>query len=165
MLQFPTKEKTMTHTYRPRGRYFEEFQSGEVVVSVGRTITETDVVGFAGLSGDYNQIHTDAAFASQGMFGQRVAHGLLVLSVASGLLAQLGFIEGTVLAFREIKSWKFSLPVFIGDTVHVQATVTELKALPRLGGGSVSLNVKIINQEGKTVQRGVWVALLASKPE
>jgi len=155
----------MSEPFTPRGLYFEEFQVGQVVVTAGRTITESDVVAFAGLSGDYNQIHTDAAFASQGMFGQRVAHGLLGLSVASGLLAQRGFIEGTVLAFREIKSWKFSLPIFMGDTIHAEATVTGLKPMRRLGGGAVTLTVKIINQDGKVTQRGEWVALLAGKPE
>ena len=149
----------------PRGRYFEDFVIGEEFESPGRTITESDVVTFAGLSGDYNQIHTDAEFAAQGVFGQRVAHGLLGLSVASGLLAQLGFIEGTVLAFREMKSWKFRAPIFMGDTIHVEATVTNLKALPRLGGGAVTLRIKIINQDGEATQRGEWVALLASKPE
>ena len=154
----------MPETFTPRGRYFEEFQVGFSVASAGRTITETDVVSFAGLSGDYNQIHTDAEYAREGMFGQRVAHGLLGLAVASGLVAQLGFIEGTVLAFREL-TWKFSLPIFIGDTIHVEATVAELKPLRRLGGGAVTLDVRVVNQENKVVQRGKWVALMASKPE
>jgi 3-hydroxybutyryl-CoA dehydratase len=149
--------------FRHRGRYFEEFEVGEVVISAGRTITETDVVTFAGLSGDYNQLHTDAEYAKDTMFGRRVAHGLLVLSIASGMAAQLGFIEGTVIAFREL-TWKFSRPVFIGDTVHLEAKVTELKPIPRLGGGSVILQVGVINQQGDTVARGAWNALIANKP-
>jgi acyl dehydratase len=154
----------MPQTYVPRGRYFEEFQVGDVVVTSGRTVTEADVAMFAGLTGDYNQLHTDAEFARQGMFGQRVAHGLLGLSIALGLVTQLGSIEGTVLAFREL-TWKFSLPIFFGDTIHVKATVSALKALPRLGGGSVTLDVQVINQQDKVVQRGEWVALIASKAE
>jgi 3-hydroxybutyryl-CoA dehydratase len=154
----------MPETYVPRGRYFEEFQVGDVIVSASRTITEADVVAFAGLSGDYTQLHTDADFARQSIFGQRVAHGLLVLAIASGLTAQLGFIEGTALAFREL-TWKFSLPVFFGDTIHVEATVADLKAVHRLGGGAVSMNIKVINQDSKIVQRGEWVVLIASKPE
>ncbi len=154
----------MPETFVPRGRYFEEFQIGDVVVSAGRTITEADIVSFAGLSGDYNQIHTDAEFARQGMFGKRVAHGLLGLAMATGLAAQLGFIEGTVLAFREL-TWKFSLPTFIGDTIHVKATVAQLKPMRRLGGGSVTLDVQVINQEDKVVQRGQWMVLIASRPE
>jgi 3-hydroxybutyryl-CoA dehydratase len=154
----------MPNAFAPRGRHFQEFQIGDVVVSAGRTITETDVVNFAGLSGDFNQIHTDAEFARQGMFGQRVAHGLLGLAVATGLAAQLGFIEGTVLAFREL-TWKFSLPIFIGDTIHVKASVSELKAMRRLGGGAVTFDVQVINQEDKVVQRGQWVVLMANKSE
>jgi acyl dehydratase len=154
----------MPETYLPRGRYFEEFQIGDTVVSAGRTITEADVVAFAGLSGDYTQIHTDSQYASQGMFGQRVAHGLLGLAVATGLAAQRGFIEGTVLAFREL-NWKFSLPIFFGDTIRVKATVAELRPMRRLGGGAVTFEVQVLNQEDKVTQRGEWVVLIASKPE
>ena len=154
----------MTHTYMARGRHFEEFARGDIVVSAGRTITEADIFNFAGLAGDYTQIHTNAEFAHQSLFGQRVAHGLLLMAIASGLLAQLGFIEGTVLAFREI-TWKFRLPVFIGDTIHVQATVTNLKAVKRLGGGAVTFDVQIINQGGEVVQSGQWILLIASQPE
>jgi acyl dehydratase len=154
----------MTHTYVARGRYFEEFTQGDIVVSAGRTITEADIVNFAGLAGDYTQIHTNAEFAKHSFFGQRVAHGLLLMAIASGLLAQLGFLEGTVLAFREL-IWKFSLPVFIGDTIHAQATVTNLKTMKRLGGGAVTLNVQIINQNEEVVQSGQWILLIASQPE
>ena len=150
--------------YQPRGRYFEEFEIGQVVVSAGRTITEADIVNFAGLSGDYNQIHTDEAYASQSLFGKRVAHGLLGLAVASGLTAQLGFIEGTVIAFRSL-TWKFSQPIFIGDTIHVRATVAKLKKMRRLGGGAVSLDVNLVNQKDEVVQRGEWVVLLANRPD
>jgi len=149
--------------YQSRGRYFEDFEVGEVTVTAGRTITETDIVSFAALSGDYNQIHTDAEFAKGTPFGQRVAHGLLVLSVATGQIAQLGLIEGTVIAFREL-SWKFSRPVFIGDTVHVVAEVVSLKALARLGGGSVILKVRVVNQRDDVVASGEWNALMASRP-
>ncbi len=154
----------MSSAFEPRGMYFEEFIIGDTVVSAGRTITEADVVNFAGLSGDYHQIHTDAEYAREGMFGQRVAHGLLGLAIASGLAAQLGFIEGTVLAFREL-AWKFSAPIFIGDTIHLEATVAERKAMRRLGGGAVTMDVKLKNQDGKVTQRGQWVVLIASQPE
>ncbi len=149
-------------TYQPRGRYFEEFAIGDKLATAARTITEADIVNFAGLSGDYNQIHTDAEFAAQDTFGQRVAHGLLVQAIASGLAVQSGVIEGTVLAFRELSA-KFSLPVFIGDTVHVQLEITDKKALPRLGGGNITMKVSVMNQHGKAVQRGQWVMLVKSK--
>ncbi len=152
----------MPQTYTLRGRYFEEFAVGDTAISAGRTITEADIVNFAGLAGDYTQIHTNAEFARHSFFGKRVAHGLLLMSIASGLLAQLGFVEGTVLAFREV-IWKFSLPVFIGDTIHVEARVTNLKLSKRLGGGAVTFDLRVINQDGKVVQSGQWVLLVASQ--
>ncbi len=147
----------------PRGKYFEEFEIGTEVTSPARTITEADVVMFAGLTGDYNQLHTDEEFAKTTPFGRRIAHGLLVLSYAVGLLGRLGFIEGTALAFREL-TWKFSQPVFMGDTVHVKARCRELKPMARLGGGLVIFDLSVVNQEGKTVQKGEWHVLIASKP-
>jgi 3-hydroxybutyryl-CoA dehydratase len=142
------------------GLYFEDFEVGQSITSVGRTVTETDVVAFAALSGDWNPMHTDAEYAAGHPFGQRVAHGLLCMSIASGLVMRLGFLEETALAFREIGAWKFSLPVFIGDTIRVRATVTALKPVRRLGGGSVTLKVEIVNQDDKVVQRGTWGALV-----
>ena len=153
----------MTETFISQGRYFEEFGIGDSSVSAGRTITETDIVNFAGITGDWTQIHTNTEVARQGVFGRRIAHGLLGLSVASGLLVQLGFIEGTVLAFREM-TWKFSLPVCIGDTIHTEATVAKVKAMPRLRGGLVTLDVRVVNQEDEVAQRGKWVMLIAAKP-
>lgn len=152
----------MSTTFQPRGRFFEAFAPGQQFVTAGRTITEADVVNFAGLSGDFNQIHTDAVHAAQGAFGRRVAHGMLVQSIATGLAVQSGLIEGTVLAFRELSA-KFSLPVFIGDTIHVRLEVTATKALPRLGGGNVLMKAVVLNQENATVQRGEWTMLIKSE--
>lgn len=148
--------------YQPRGLYFEQFEIGQTITTASRTITESDIVRFAGLSGDFNQIHTDAEFAKQDTFGQRVAHGLLIQSIASGLSVQTGFIEGTVMAFRELTA-KFSLPVFIGDTIHVTLEITNLKLMKRLGGGNVTMKYKVLNQEGKTIQRGDWIMLVKSQ--
>jgi 3-hydroxybutyryl-CoA dehydratase len=148
----------------PRGMYFEEFETGWVVRTPGRTITEADIVHFAGLSGDFNQIHVDAAFSEKSLFGKRVAHGLLVLSIASGLAVQTGLMEGTVIAFREINEWKFLKPVFIGDTVHAELEVGATKELRRIGGGSVSLEVRVKNQAEEIVMKGMWTVLIASRP-
>lgn len=148
----------------PRGMYFDEFQTGQRIITAGRTVTEADIVSFAGLSGDYNQIHVDAAYSALAPFGQRVAHGLLVTSIASGLAMQTGVMEGTVLAFREINQWKFIKPVLIGDTVHVQLEVKETKDLRRIGGGSVNIEVSVLNQQEDTVMKGIWTVLIASRP-
>jgi 3-hydroxybutyryl-CoA dehydratase len=147
-----------------RGLYFEEFEVGQKIMTVGRTIAESDIFEFAGFSGDYNQIHTDAEFSKNTPFGQRVAHGLLGLSVASGLAMRTGMLEGTVIAFREINSWKFVNPVFIGDTIHVEMEVAETKALPRIGGGSVVVTLDVKKQSGDTVMKGNWTVLVMSKP-
>lgn len=149
---------------RPRGLFFEEFTVGQRIISSGRTLTEADIVSFAGLSGDYNQIHTDAVYASQSPFGQRVAHGLLGLSIASGLVVQTGMMEGTILAFREINEWKFIQPVYIGDTIHVEVEVLETKELRRLGGGAVVISLDVKKQTGETVMKGTWKALISSQP-
>ena len=148
----------------PRGMYFDEFQPGQRILTPGRTVTEADIVSFAGLSGDYNQIHVDAAYSAQAPFGQRVAHGLLVTSIASGLAMQTGVMEGTVLAFREINEWKFIKPVFIGDTVHAQLEVKETKDLRRIGGGSVTIEISVLNQKDDLIMKGVWTVLIASRP-
>lgn len=147
-----------------RGLYYEEFEVGLQMTTAARTITEADVVNFAGISGDFNSIHTDAAYSSQSFYEQRVAHGLLVLSVASGLSFRTGMMEGTVIAWRDIGDWRFSQPVFIGDTVHTVLEVVELKPMPRLNGGRVDLEVKVINQDDKTVMDGRWGLLVLSKP-
>lgn len=147
-----------------RGLYFEEFEIGQEITTPARTITESDVVNFAGVSGDFNALHTDAVFAASTPYEKRIAHGMLVLAIATGLAARHGFIEGTTLAFREV-SWKFSAPVFLGDTIHMVARVKELKAMPKMGGGLVILSASMVNQAGKTVQRGEWRVLMKSKED
>ncbi len=148
-----------------QGLYFEDFTEGLKVVSPARTITETDIVNFAGMTGDWTNLHTDAEFAKSNMFGQRIAHGLLILSIASGLAIRLGFMEGTVLAFLGVDEWKFKAPVFIGDTIHVEAEVVSLRELRRLGGGTVTLGVSVLNQKSETVQYGKWTVLVKSRPQ
>jgi acyl dehydratase len=147
-----------------RGLYFEEFTEGLTITTPGRTVTETDIVTFAGLSGDFNSIHTNAAYSEESPFGQRVAHGILGLSIASGLAVRTGILEETVLAFREIRDWKFSLPIFIGDTVHVVVGVESTKAMKRLGGGLVEMSLAVINQRQETVMKGHWAVLVQSRP-
>jgi acyl dehydratase len=145
------------------GLYFEEFIIGDKATSASRTISESDIVAFAGLSGDYNELHTSEPYASKTIFGKRIAHGLLGLSIASGLAFQMGFLIGTVDAFRSVE-WEFSAPIFIGDTIHLEAEVTETKAFPRLGNGRVVFKVSVLNQNAQVVQRGTWSLLVRNKP-
>jgi acyl dehydratase len=148
-----------------RGMWFDEFEAGQQIITPGRTISESDIVSFAGLSGDYNQIHTDAEFARTTPYGQRIAHGLLVLSIASGLAMRTGVLEGTVIAFREINNWKFTKSVFIGDTIHVVLNVFETKPIPRVGGGSIIIELVVKNQHDEVTMKGTWTALVANKPK
>lgn len=147
------------------GLYFEEFTVGQTIKTAARTVSEDAIFAFAGLTGDYNQIHTDAEFAKTSPFGRRVAHGLLGLSIATGLIMRTGLLEGTVLAFREIQEWKFVKPIFIGDTIHAVLTVNETKALPRIGGGAIMAQVEVKNQGAEALQRGVLNLLMLSKPK
>src|SRR5262245_45845359 len=145
-----------------RGMYFEDFEIGLEIHGGARTITETDIVNFAGLSGDFNFIHIDAEASKETPFGQRVAHGMLVASIATGLAVQQGFIDGTTLAFREL-SWKFTKPVLIGDTIRLQVKVIETKAMPRMGGGLVTFEARVVNQHDDVVHKGEWRMLIKSR--
>lgn len=145
----------------PMGLYYEEFEVGDQVESVGRTITEADIVSFASLSGDWNLIHTNADYCKEQHFGQRIAHGLLVLSVASGLAVRLGFMEETVVAFMGLE-WQFRRPVFIGDTMRIRVTIAS-KEIKRRLGGVVVFRVEVLNQKDEVCQRGDWNILCKMK--
>lgn len=148
---------------RPTGLYFEDYTVGQTMTTRGRTITESDIVSFGSLTGDFNPMHFDADYMASHLLGARVAHGLLTVSYAVGQAFQLGFMEQTVLAFRGMEM-KFSQPVYIGDTVHVVLKVADLKDARRLGGGLVTLDVRIVNQSEQVVQKGTWTVLVASRP-
>jgi acyl dehydratase len=146
------------------GLYFEDFSVGQKVITEKRTITENDIMSFAALSGDDNRIHTDREFSKTTMFGRQVAHGLLGLAIASGLAWKTGILDGTVIAFREVNEWKFVKPVFIDDTIYVEMEVRETKALPRIGGGSVTITLEVKKQNDEVCHRGLWTVLMMSKP-
>ncbi len=145
------------------GMYFEEFSVGQKIVTEKRTVTENDIMTFAALSGDDNRIHTDPEFSKTTAFGKQIAHGILGLAIASGLAWQTGILDATVIAFREINEWKFVAPVFIGDVVQAEMEVTEIKALPRISGGAVTINFKLKNQKDEICHRGTWNVLVMSK--
>lgn len=146
------------------GLYFEDFEVGNQATTQGRTISEADVMAFASLSGDWNSIHVDAEYARQGPFGERVAHGLLGLSIASGLAVQLGFMRETVIAFMGMNEWRFKAPVKLGDTITARLTVSECRPMRRLGGGLVTFDVEILNQRSEITQQGKWTMLVKSRP-
>ncbi len=153
----------MAEIPHPPGRYFEEFEVGESIETPARTITEADVVMFAGLSGDYNPLHTDAEFAKETMFGERIAHGMLGLSIVSGLAWRTGFMEGTADALISVET-KFRNAVKFGDTIRARFEVRQKKEMKRLGGGFVTFNVVALNQRDETIQKGEWTVLIRSAP-
>jgi len=134
------------------GVCFEDLQVGDEFQSPGRTVTETDIVIFAGLSGDYNVLHTDAEHMKGSVFGERIAHGLLALSIQQGLLDR-SMPERSRERFVGLK-WKFRGPIKIGDTLHVQARITAKKEADEPGWGSVTMERQILNQRGEVVQEG-----------
>jgi acyl dehydratase len=142
-----------------KGRFFDQLEVGEIFVSQARTITEADVVHFAGVSGDYNPLHTDHEYASGTVFRGRIAHGLLVQSVASGLAWQLGLFDGTIAALKEMVI-RFQSPVLLGDTVRLDLKVAEKDPEPSSRRGWIRFEAKIVNQRGDTVIDGSWTTLM-----
>ncbi len=136
----------------PPRRYFDEIEIGEVYESPGRTVTEADIVLFAGLSGDYNIVHTDAEFMKTSIFGERIAHGLLGLSIQSGLLTRAMQPYAT-LAFTGLR-WKFKGPIKIGDTIRVRGKVIAKKEGGKPDRGLVTLERTVVNQRDEVVQEG-----------
>ncbi len=129
--------------------YFEDFEIGHVSRSRGRTITEADIVNFAGLSGDFVELHTNEEFAKTGPFGRRIAHGLLILSISSGLMVQMGQTTDTVVAFYGIDRLRFVRPTFIGDTVRVEKTVVGRQDKEK--GGVITFETSVLNQNHEPV--------------
>jgi acyl dehydratase len=130
--------------------YYEDFSPGVVHESRGRTLTETDIVNFAGLSGDFVELHTNEEFARKSPFGRRIAHGALVFSISTGLMTQMNLINDTVLAFYGIDKLRFTGPVFIGDTVRVTKRVVELKEKDA-ERGIVTFETQVLNQNYEPV--------------
>jgi len=141
--------------YRPVSearRLFEDFEPGEVFESPGRTVTEADIVLFAGLSGDYNVLHTDAEFMRSSPFGERIAHGLLGVAIQQGLAGRaLPIAEGSALAGLR---WKFRAPIRIGDTIRVTVRVAEKAEGSEPGWGLITFERRVLNQRGEVVQEG-----------
>jgi acyl dehydratase len=136
----------------PARRWFEEIEVGEACESPGRTVTEADIVLFAGLSGDYNILHTDAEFMKASIFGERIAHGLLGLAIQSGLFTRAGIPYATLGAGT--LRWKFKGPIKIGDTIRVRAKVVAKKATDKPDRGVVTVERQVLNQRDEVVQEG-----------
>jgi len=137
------------------GKYFDEWIQGEEFETRTRTITETDVTMFAAMTGDYNELHTSAEVTKHNQFGRRIAHGLLGLSISHGLLFRTGYLDGAAIAFLDMDQWKFTAPIFFGDTIRVKARVAEKKASKsKQDRGVIKLYLELLNQDDSVVQSG-----------
>ena len=152
----------MAHNYTFRGLYLEDFEIGKEYVSPARTVTEADVVNFAGLSGDYNPMHTDEEYAKENHFGTRIAHGALGFAISTGLSNQMGIYEGSVIAFMEC-TVKYTAPLRIGDTIHVVIIPTEIKHSSKPGKGILKQRLNLINQNGTVVMESDQVLMMKSR--
>lgn len=138
--------------------HYEDLNVGDVFTTSARTVTEADVVNFAGLSADYNSLHVDAEFAATTPHGGRIAHGLLVLAVTSGLCTRLPvmkFLEPSILGLANLEC-KFRMPCKIGDTLHVRMTITEKIPGKKPGRGTLVLERVAVNQRGEDVMVSTW---------
>ena len=135
----------------PRGRHWEDFTAGEVLVTGRRTVEAGDVSRFAGLSGDFNPLHTDEEFAKTTPFGARIAHGILTLAISNGQQNLSGWFEGTALALLGLDRVRFTAPVRFGDTVHTELTVREARPASKPGRGVVGFDAVVRNQRGEVV--------------
>ncbi len=145
--------------YKPRGLTFDQFNVGDVFVCQARTVTEADTVNFAGVSGDYNPLHTDQEFGKTTMFEGRIAHGVLGLAIATGQANQLGVFEGTTVALMT-QTVKYTGAVKFGDTIHLELKVAEKKETSKADRGIVIFDTFVLNQHDKSVIEGQWTLMM-----
>ncbi len=146
------------------GLYWEEWEINAEFESSARTVTEADIVMFAGLSGDYNPLHIDEEFCKKTQFGTRIAHGPLVYAIAAGLLFQLHLYDDTLIAFLGFDSLKFTKPVKAGDTIHARIKVLEKRETSNAERGVMKRQLQVLNQRGEIVQDAIQAFLLKRKP-
>lgn len=142
-----------------RGMYLDDFEVGQSWTSPSRTITDADVTNFAGISGDFNPLHTDEEFAKKTQFGGRIFHGPGVFAIATGLESRLGIKEGTAIAFLGM-TWSLKDAVKIGDTIHVEQQVAQVRpSASKPDRGIVTFDVQVVNQNGVVCQDGQWMVM------
>jgi acyl dehydratase len=148
-----------------RSLYFEDLVEGSVFDSPGRTITEADLFAFAALSGDWNPIHVDEEFARGTLYGRRVVHGALGIAVITGLLDRMGIFADSILAALEIVEWRYLKPLFVGDTVRFQMTITGTRLVSDGRRGVVDRQFELFNQHGDVLQRGSMRIMVACRSD
>ena len=139
--------------------YYEDYDVGDEFITPARTISEADVVLFAGLTGDYNRIHTDAEYMKDSIFGERIAHGMLGLALVNGLKYRTEIDSDGVLAFLGL-TWKFSAPIKFGDTVHAVVRIASMRETSKPDRGIIVQAIQVLNQRGEVVQEGEFTTML-----
>ncbi len=148
-----------------QGKYLDELNVGEEYITPSRTLTETDVVMFAAMSGDYNELHTSEEVMRGSQFGKRLVHGLLGLSISHGLIFRLGILDGTAIALLGVDTWQFKGPLFFGDTIRVKVKIAEVRpSKSKPDRGILKLHMEIINQDDTVVQSGYKTLMMKRKP-
>ncbi len=148
-------------SFTPSHLYFDDVEVGQEWKSLGRTVTETDVVNFAGISGDFNPIHMDHHFAQTTPFRRPIAHGLLVFSIGSGL--GLHAPPMRTLALLNVREWHFRDPLFPGDTIHIVSKIIDKQVRGRGRRGEITWKRQIFNQNGKLIQEGITLTLVEGR--
>lgn len=143
--------------------YFEDVEVGMVLTSPARTVTETDLVTFCMLSGDWNPIHSDHEFSSRTHYGKPVVHGLFGMSLLTGLMDRAGWFTSSAVAMLGIREWTFSGPIFVGDTLHCEMEISGKRMTSRGDRGVVGRLFRLVNQRGETVQEGEIPVMLLSR--
>ncbi len=151
---------------RRTGYRYADLYVGMAFRSPGRTITDADLVGFAGLTGDFSELHTSEVYAQKSQFGRRVAHGMLGLAYAHGLMwARTGELRETAIAFLGISDWRFLEPIFVGDTIFVNYRISELReSKSRPTQAIATFDVSVVDQNERIVQRGKKALLVSKEP-
>lgn len=144
-------------------KYYSDFEKGEEFITPARTITETDVTIFSGLSGDFNPLHSNEEFAKETIYKERIVHGLLGISIATGLIFRTGIFDGSTIAFLGIDDWAFKKPIFIGDTIHVKLTIADTRKSSKPNRGVLMRKIEVFNQKHEVVQTGTLPLLVKDK--
>ena len=137
---------------------YNEVNVGDVFVSPSRTVSESDIMTFAGMTGDNNEIHTSAAVAAKGRFGKRIAHGMLTMGIANGLYVRMGLFENSVLL--EIQNWKVPKPVFLGDSIYLKLTIEGKRETKKPEWGICDMKYEVFNQDDEYVAGGMIIRMV-----
>lgn len=149
---------------KPRGLYFEDFEIGQEILTSARTVTATDIVNFACLTGDFNEVHSNFEYCKTTSFGEPIAHGPLIYGIMGGLQYASGVNDGTMLALLQIDGWRMLAPVKHGDTIRLRARVLSKKASSKPDRGTVTFQRECVRQDGVVVQEMTATLLYRCRP-